>query len=66
MGPASDNSNNANTVEGPLLKTFKGTSMSTPITAGSTVLKTVQTNTSQVALMKAVLLNGTNTDGVFF
>ncbi|MCF6319047.1 MAG: S8 family serine peptidase, partial [Proteobacteria bacterium] len=73
--------NNSNVVDNPSRRTTSGTSMSTPITAGSTALlrqyfmdgfypsgtKTAADSiTPSGPLMKASLLNGTNTDGGFF
>ncbi len=78
---AAGDSNNSNTIDAPSRRTTSGTSMSTPITAGSTALlrqyftdgfyptgsKTAaDAHTPSGPLMKAVLLNGTNTDGGFF
>ena len=73
--------NNSNVVDSPSRRTTSGTSMSTPITAGSTALLrqyfmdgfypsgskiAADSVTPSGPLMKAVLLNGTNTDGGFF
>ena len=78
---ASGDTNNTNSVEVPLRKSLSGTSMATPITAGSTALlrqyfidgfyptgakNPADSHTPSGPLMKAVLLNGTNTDGGFF
>ena len=78
---AAGDSNNSNTVDNPSRRTTSGTSMSTPITAGSTALLrqyftdgfyptgakvASDAHTPSGPLMKAVLLNGTNTDGGFF
>ncbi len=78
---AAGDSNNSNIVDSPSRRTTSGTSMSTPITAGSTALLRqyfidgFYPSGSKIAsdsitpsgpLMKAVLLNGTNTDGGFF
>ena len=78
---AAGDSNNSSTVDNPSRRTTSGTSMSTPITAGSTALLrqyftdgfypsgtkiTADAHTPSGPLMKAVLLNGTNTDGGFF
>ncbi len=78
---AAGDSNNSNVVDSPSRRSTSGTSMSTPITAGSTALlrqyftdgfypsgtKTVaDAHTPSGTLMKAMLLNGTNTDGGFF
>ena len=78
---AAGDSNNSNVVDSPSRRTTSGTSMSTPITAGSTALLrqyftdgfyptgakvATDAHTPSGPLMKAVLLNGTNTDGGFF
>ncbi len=78
---AAGDSNNSSVVDSPSRRTTSGTSMSTPITAGSTALLrqyftdgfyptgskvAADAHTPTGPLMKAVLLNGTNTDGGFF
>jgi hypothetical protein len=78
---AAGDSNNSNVVDSPSRRTTSGTSMSTPITAGSTALlrqyftdgfhpsgtkNSLDAHTPSGTLMKAMLLNGTNTDGGFF
>jgi hypothetical protein len=78
---AGGDTNNTTVDVNPSRRTTSGTSMSTPITAGSTALlrqyftdgfyptgakNTADAHTPRGPLMKAVLLNGTNTDGGFF
>lgn len=78
---AAGDTNNTNVVDAPSRRTTSGTSMSTPITAGGTALirqyftDGFYPSGSAVAadavkpsgtLMKAMLLNGTNTDAGFF
>ena len=78
---AGGDTNNTTVDANPSRATLSGTSMSTPITAGSTALlrqyftdgfyptgakNTADAHTPSGSLMKAVLLNGTNTDGGFF
>ena len=78
---AAGDTNNANVIDAPSRRTTSGTSMSTPITAGGTALLRqyftdgfYPTGTANAGdahkpsgtLMKAMLLNGTRTDGGFF
>ncbi len=79
---AGGNTDDANVLDTtPQRRTISGTSMSTPITAGSTALlrqyftdgfyptgsaAPINSYTPSGSLMKAVLLNGTATDGGFF
>jgi hypothetical protein len=78
---AAGDTNNANSIEAPQIRSLSGSSMATPITAGSTALlrqyftdgfhptgskNTEDKHTPSGPLMKAMLLNGTNTDGGFF
>jgi hypothetical protein len=78
---AAGDSNNVNSIEPPLRILNSGTSMATPITAGSTALvrqyfmdgfyptgakNPADSITPSGPLMKAILLNGTKTDGGFF
>ncbi len=78
---ARGDTNNTSSIDVPLTSSKSGTSMSTPITAGSTALLrqyftdgfyptgtkiAADAHTPSGPLMKAVLLNGTNTDGGFF
>jgi hypothetical protein len=78
---AAGDSNNSNIVDSPSRRSTSGTSMSTPITAGATALlrqyftdgfyptgikNNADSHTPSGTLMKAMLLNGTNTDGGFF
>lgn len=78
---AAGDGNNSNLIEPPARATLSGTSMATPITAGGTALlrqyftdgfyPTGAKNSDDAhkpsgTLMKALLLNGTNTDAGFF
>lgn len=81
IGSAAGDSNNSNTIDAPSRRSTSGTSMATPITAGATALlrqyftdgfyptgvkNTSDSYTPSGQLMKAMLLNGTNTDVGFF
>ena len=78
---AGGDTNNDNSIDVPQIRTLSGSSMATPITAGSTALlrqyftdgfhptgsrNVGDEHTPSGPLMKAMLLNGTNTDGGFF
>ena len=81
ISSAAGNSNNGTSVGSPARRITSGTSMSTPITAGATALlrqyftdgffptgaaNIDDKHTPSGTLMKALLLNGTSTDGGFF
>ena len=76
-----NNTNDINSIDVPQIRSLSGSSMATPITAGSTALlrqyfmdgfhptgsrNSGDEHTPSGPLMKAMLLNGTNTDGGFF
>jgi hypothetical protein len=78
---AAGDTNNSNVIESPQITSKSGSSMATPITAGSTALlrqyfmdgffpsgtkTSADSHTPSGPLMKAMLLNGSNTDVGFF